>query len=175
MKGNFHVRFLGGPRAGDSPGLPGGGVMRSPVRLLGVSGIVFGACLMGGLGFLYLLHPDALQERAGISPTSPSALAEIRSTYGGLHIGIALFLLACAVREGRQRAGLLFCGVAFAGAGVARVAGIVEFRAAEPDQVVTASLEIAFSVITLWLYRAWPAAQQATVAPVTSKKPSRST
>ena len=23
MKGNFHVRFLGGPRAGDSPGLPG--------------------------------------------------------------------------------------------------------------------------------------------------------
>ena len=25
MKGNFHVRFLGGPGAGDSPGLPGGG------------------------------------------------------------------------------------------------------------------------------------------------------
>ena len=24
MKGNFHVRFLGGPWAGDSPGLPGG-------------------------------------------------------------------------------------------------------------------------------------------------------
>jgi hypothetical protein len=27
MKGNFHVRFLGGPWAGNSPGLPGYGVM----------------------------------------------------------------------------------------------------------------------------------------------------
>jgi hypothetical protein len=48
--------------------------------------------------------------------------------------------------------------LAFAGAGIARVAGILEFQAAELDQIVTAALEIAFSVITLWLYRAWPAA-----------------
>jgi arsenite methyltransferase len=27
MKGNFHVRFLGGPGAGNSPGLPGGGLV----------------------------------------------------------------------------------------------------------------------------------------------------
>ena len=130
--------------------------MKIPVRLLGVSSILFGACLMGGLGLLYLLHPDAIRDRAGISPDSPSALAEIRSTYGGLHIGIALFLLACAVREGTRRTGLLFCGLAFAGAGVARVAGIFEFQAAELDQIVIASLEIAFSIITLWLYRGWP-------------------
>ncbi len=130
--------------------------MRSPVRLLGVTSILLGACLTGGLGLLYLLHPDALRDRAGISPDSPSALAEIRSTYGGLHVGIALFLLACAAREGRRRAGLLFCGLAFAGAGIARVAGILEFQAAELDQVVTAALEIGFSVITLWLYRTWP-------------------
>jgi hypothetical protein len=123
---------------------------------LGVSGILVGACLTGGLGFIYLLHPDAIRDAAEISPDSPSALAEIRSTYGGLHVGIALFLLACAASEGRRRTGLLFCGLVFAGAGIARVAGILEFQAAEPDQVVTAALEIAFSIITLWLYRSWP-------------------
>lgn len=132
--------------------------MRSPVRLVGVTSLLFGACLMGGLGMVYLLQPEAIRESAGISPNSPSALSEIRSTYGGLHVGIALFLLACAAREGRRRTGLLFCGLAFAGAGLARVAGILEFQAAEPDQVVTAALEIGFSVITLGLYRSWPAA-----------------
>jgi hypothetical protein len=130
--------------------------MRSPVQVLGITGILFGACLMGGLGLLYLLHPEALRDAAEISPDSPSALAEIRSTYGGLHVGIALFLLACAAREGRRRAGLLFCGLAFAGAGIARFAGILEFQAAELKQVVTATLEIGFSVITLWLYHKWP-------------------
>jgi hypothetical protein len=110
------------------------------------------------LGLLYLLHPDAIRDRAGIFPNTPAALAEIRSTYGGLHVGIALFLLMCAAWEGLRRAGLLFCGLAFAAAGVARVAGILEFQAAEPRQVLTAILEIAFSALTLWAYRKWPAA-----------------
>ena len=130
--------------------------MKIPVRFLGVSGLWFGACLMGGLGLLYLLHPEALRDNAGISSDSPAALAEIRSTYGGLHVGIALFLVVCAVREGSRRTGLLFCGLAFAGAGIARFAGILEFQAAELDQIVIASLEVAFSLITLGLYRAWP-------------------
>ena len=133
--------------------------MRVSVRLVGVANIVTGACLMGGLGMLFLLHPDALRDRAGISPDTPSALAEIRSTYGGLHVGIALFLLTCAALKDRRRVGLLFCGLAFAGAGIARVAGILEFRAEEADQIVTAALEIVFSIISFWLYRAWPDAQ----------------
>ena len=80
--------------------------MKIPVRLLGASGLLFGASLMGGLGLLYLLHPEALRDNAGISSDSPAALAEIRSTYGGLHVGIALFLVVCAAREGSRRTGL---------------------------------------------------------------------
>ena len=132
--------------------------MREPVRLLGIGGIVFGACLMGGLGSAYLLDPNALREAAGISPETPSALAEIRSTYGGLHVGIGVFLLACAAREATRRVGLLFCALAFAGAGVARFTGILQFQVAEPTQIVIASLEVAFSAITMFLYRQWPAA-----------------
>ena len=113
---------------------------------------------MGGLGFLYLLDPEAVREGAGISPETPSALAEIRSTYGGLHVGIGLFLLACAAREATRRVALLFCALAFAGAGIARFAGILEFRVAEPTQTVLASLEVAFSAIMLFLHRRWPAA-----------------
>ena len=132
--------------------------MRHPVRVLGIGGIVFGACLMGGLGSLYLFDPDAIREAAGISPETPSALAEIRSTYGGLHVGIGLFLLACAAREDTRRVALLFCALAFAGAGIARFAGILQFEVAQPTQVIVASLEVAFSFITAFLYRQWPTA-----------------
>jgi hypothetical protein len=132
--------------------------MRIPVRLLGISAMIFGACLMGGLGSPYLLQPAGIHEALGISPETPSALAEIRSTYGGLHVGIALFLIACAASEGRRRAGLLFCGLAFLGAGLARFAGALEFQTTESVPVVVAFLEVTFSMIALWLYRVWPAA-----------------
>ncbi len=132
--------------------------MRDPVRFLGIGGIVLGACMMGGLGSLYLFDPDAVREAAGISPETPSALAEIRSTYGGLHIGIGLFLLACAAREETRRVALLFCSLAFAGAGIARFAGILQFQVMEPAQIIVASLEVSFGVITLFLHREWPAA-----------------
>ena len=42
--------------------------------------------------------------------------------------------------------------------GLGRVEGVLEFQAAELNQVVIASLEIAFSVITLSLHCKWPAA-----------------
>jgi hypothetical protein len=87
-------------------------------------------------------------------------------------VGIALFLVACAARETTRRVGLLFCALAFAGAGVARFAGILEFQAVEFKQVVTASLEITFSVITLFLYRQWPAAQQTAEADGRGLRPS---
>ena len=57
---------------------------------------------------------------SGVFTTLGFQVAEIRSTYGGLHVGIAFFLLACAAREGWRRVGLLFCGLTFAGAGIAR-------------------------------------------------------
>ena len=130
--------------------------MRDPIRFFGIAGLLFGACLTGGLGSLYLLDPGAVREAAGISPETPTALAEIRSTYGGLHVGIALFLLVCAAREGWRRIGLLLCGLAFAGAGLARFAGIAQFDVDEPAQIVVAALELVYSGITLFLFRRWP-------------------
>ena len=134
--------------------------MSRTVRSLGIGGILFGACLTGGLGALYLLQPDAVRDAAGIVPETPSALAEIRSTYGGLHVGIAVFLLLCAARESMRSTGLLFCGLTFACAGVARVAGIVQFEVEETQQVVIASFELLYSLIMLAIYRAWAATQQ---------------
>ena len=131
--------------------------MAGPLRWLGISGLLFGACLMGGLGLLYFVSPEAVREAASIAPESPSALADIRSTYGGRPIGIALVLVVCAAREAMRRSGLLLCGLAFAGAGIARFAGILEFQVEERAQYVVASLEIVFSLIMLTLHRRWPA------------------
>jgi hypothetical protein len=127
---------------------------------LSVLCLLSGAALTGVLGSVYLLSPEWIHEAADLAPRSSLALSEVRSTYGGLHVGIALFLIACAFSQGLRRAGLLFCCLAFAGAGLARAAGILEFRPPGSSQLLTAALEVAFSAVSFWLWRGWPAAQR---------------
>jgi hypothetical protein len=134
--------------------------MKTSVHLLSVLCLLSGAALTGSLGFVYLLDPETISKAAQIEPQSAAGLSEIRSTYGGLHIGIAAFLVACSLSQRLRRAGLLFCFLAFAGAGLGRAGGILEFRPAGTGQVVTALLEMAFSGISFFLWYAWPAAQR---------------
>ena len=134
--------------------------MKAVIRALSVLCVLSGAALTGSLGFVYLLDPQAIRGAAQIEAQSPIALAEIRSTYGGLHVGIASFLVACSIATSLRRAGMLFCFLAFAGAGLGRVGGIVEFRPPGTGQALTAFLEITFSLVSFVLWRAWPAAQQ---------------
>jgi hypothetical protein len=78
-----------------------------------------GAATFGALGALLALAPQLLETWVGIRADSPAARTELRSFYGGLEIGLAAFLVACALRDDWVIPGC--CGLAMICAGIALV------------------------------------------------------
>ena len=58
------------------------------------------------IGWTGLSAPAALMDPLGIPLAGPAARNEIRAAYGGMHVGIGLFLLATALRAELRAVGL---------------------------------------------------------------------
>jgi hypothetical protein len=87
--------------------------------------VVIVLCAIGFLGFgLWLLLDPAALEKVGISTTSTVGQIELRAFYGGVELGLGVFLLMCAFRPGWQAAGLWLVLLANGGAGLARLLAI---------------------------------------------------
>ncbi|MFA5684985.1 MAG: DUF4345 domain-containing protein [Lysobacteraceae bacterium] len=84
---------------------------------------------LAGLGFLgfgiaCLIAPVATLAAAGMEVAGAVAATELRAFYGGLEIGLGLFIVATALSEQRHRAGLWLCLAAYGGIGLARALGM---------------------------------------------------
>ena len=65
--------------------------------VVGVSALAF-----LGFGTAFLVAPETLVGTVALQPTDPIGLTEIRAFYGGLEIGLAVFLLACLFGDRRD-------------------------------------------------------------------------
>jgi len=95
--------------------------------------------LLAGAGCL--VAPTNFAQQAGYS-TTPSALTEIRAFYGGLQLGIGLFLAWCLRAPDGAFHGLLLGALAVGGAGLARSFGMVIDHASTSHHVVNLGIEI---------------------------------
>ena len=87
--------------------------------------IVIALCALGFLGFgLWLLFDPAAMEKIGIQATSKIGTVELRAFYGGMEIGLGLFLAACLWKPEWRGAGLWLVLLANGGAGLARLLAI---------------------------------------------------
>ena len=86
--------------------------------------VVLSALAFGGLGVLFMLDPARLAGTVELG-TSPFQTIELRAMYGGLEIGVALFLLWCAASPQRVALGLWFSLFAYGGLGLGRLAGVL--------------------------------------------------
>jgi hypothetical protein len=60
----------------------------------------------------------------GAAPSLPSAVIDMRATYGGFALGVGLFIGLCAMRPEWARVGLMASLLAVASIGAARVVGL---------------------------------------------------
>jgi len=89
--------------------------------------LVIALCALGFLAFGLWLFADPVGalSKVGIASTSATGTIELRAFYGGMELGLGLFLGWCALRPEWQSAGLWLVLLANGGAGLARLLGIL--------------------------------------------------
>lgn len=76
-----------------------------------------------GFGVAIVAAPEAVLGMVGISGT-PAGMVELRAFYGGLELGLAAFLFACAAKPAWREAGLWSVALVNGGIAAARLLGI---------------------------------------------------
>jgi len=111
------------------------------------------ALILAVYAIAFLVNPYLLGALVGFRSHSPNTLVEVTAFYGGLELGLALFLMWSANSDERIRFGLTLLYFVFVAAGVARAVGIIRFGFEDPSQPVVAFLEIGWSIIARWMIK----------------------
>ena len=118
--------------------------MSLAVLLLRITSVLFVAF---GIGFA--VAPQDLAELVtGAAPSVSSAVTDMRATYGGVPLGIGLFIGYCARRPETVRLGLLASLAVVASLGAARLVGIIVDGSPNGFMLVFLATEMA----SVWLF-----------------------
>lgn len=104
---------------------------------------------LGFLGFGLWLLVDPVGGLAGvdIEGTTAAGVVELRAFYGGLEVGLGLFLIACAQRPGWREAGLWLVLLGNLGIGLTRLYGIWDSGQFTPFFGYALAWEIGFPML----------------------------
>ena len=108
------------------------------------------AAVLAYAGVSYLVSPSVMTASAGISADA-SGLTDIRATYGGFQIGIAIFLARCA--RSQVALGLLLTISVLGTVLLSRIAGLIIDSSLTSFHQVALGFEIIVTGLALWLYR----------------------
>lgn len=114
--------------------------------------LIFSGLVLLGYAAAFLIDPHLLGKLVGFEATSPNALTEVTAFYGGLELGLAVFLFWSALRRERVRYGLALFVMAFLLAGLSRVFGLFLHGFAGSSQPIAAAVEVGMSSLGIWLY-----------------------
>ena len=107
-----------------------------------------GALAFAFFGFMLLANPQRMGT-VGIIADNPDSRAEIRAMYGGLELGIAVFLALSLFRDAWVYPALMFQLLTLSGLGAGRLIGIALERGRVGRLLwLFAAIEIAAAVIT---------------------------
>ena len=88
-------------------------------------GLLFACALVFvGVGAAFLLIPARYAQILEISLPTAMARMDVRATYGGLELGVGIFLILCAVRRELIRPGLWLLALAIGGFAAGRLVGL---------------------------------------------------
>lgn len=107
------------------------------------------------VGAIYLIQPAGLAKAAGLQYT-PSGLTDIRATYGGFQIGLALFLGWSAMAVSRYPAALMALLCIFASVGLGRLYGVLVDQELSTFHIIGLTFELVITLVSAALLRRSP-------------------
>ena len=122
-----------------------------PKIVIMLFGLVYGA-----LGVWCFLNPENVATRIGLNFATDSGRAEFQVVYGGLELGIGLFLIVSGLNAAMHRAGLLFLLVSSASLLVARVFALLqggEFSQMIYTLLITEVVMVVLALSAYYLHR----------------------
>jgi len=123
-------------------------MQRKATILLRASGIILSIYAIS-----FFIFPELLGQLIGFTHHSPNTLVEVTAFYGGLELGIAIFLFWSAADKDRMPFALMMIFFVFMAAGIGRLIGIIRFGFEDPSQPIVTILEIGWSLVSLWMAR----------------------
>lgn len=91
-----------------------------PARIL----LAVQALLLAGFGLAYFIRPQEMANLSGMLLMAPSAITDVRGYYGGLQLGLALYLLLALLRGDLLRPALMLLVLLYASLFFARLGGL---------------------------------------------------
>jgi hypothetical protein len=113
--------------------------------------LLLDAILFGAFGALYWIIPEQMAAKVGIVVTGRAGIIDLQGLYGGLEVGLAVFLLYC--RAGRSperlRLGLVAGSCALAAIALSRIVAIVHFGLPDAGVAGLVALDIVGAILNL--------------------------
>ena len=100
--------------------------------------LCLGAVAFWAFGLQWLAHPVVMAQPLGIVLTNGDATSDARAVYGGMELGLGLFLIYSCWAPQRRTQGLAAGALTLLGLGSARLAGIL----LAPEGVSAATLQL---------------------------------
>lgn len=116
--------------------------------------LVISAGIFGWFGVLTLVSPARMAGMVEFGLQSATASVELRAMYGGLCVGIALFLLLAAWRAELAAAGLWAAALMLLGLGAGRLAGLLLTPGARPVMWIALAVELVGGAMAVLALRA---------------------
>ncbi len=119
--------------------------MTAPRLILTLCGLAF-----IGFGLAFLVSPAAMARFVDLELLTPTAFTEVRGMYGGLEIGIGIFMLTAVGRREHVVAGLRLALFAFGGLAAGRLVGLVVDGPWQPVTWLLVAAEVTAATLASW-------------------------
>ena len=103
-----------------------------------------------GFGALFISNPGEMAALVSLALIDRTARTDVRATYGGLELGVGVFLLACALRRDFVRVGLFASACVLVAMATARFVGLLLDGWWQPLELLVAILEAGFGLVSTW-------------------------